>query len=87
MRCEGANKVYTRRADSGFLPPTLSARYSFSQRTLVGTRGNGRDAPSAVIPALAPERGSSTLKSHSSPRERMIGSAEKRTFTRDYRTC
>src|SRR5215831_12198470 len=28
-----------------FLPPRLSARYRFSQGTLAGTRGKGRDAP------------------------------------------
>jgi len=28
-----------------FLRPRLSARYQFSQGTLAGTRGNGRDAP------------------------------------------
>ena len=32
-----------------FLPPRLSARYSFSQRTLVGMRGNGRDAPKPAV--------------------------------------
>ena len=30
-----------------FAAPELSARYRFSQRTLAGTRGNGRDAPKA----------------------------------------
>jgi len=34
---------------NAFLPPRLSARYSFSQRTLVGMRGNGRDAPKAAV--------------------------------------
>ena len=43
-----------------FPPPRLSARCRFSQGTFAGMRGNGRDAPSAVIPALAPERGGST---------------------------
>ena len=28
-----------------FLQPPLRARFRFSQRTLAGTRGNGRDAP------------------------------------------
>jgi hypothetical protein len=43
-----------------FPPPRLSARCRISQETFAGTRANGRVAPSAVIPALAPERESST---------------------------
>jgi hypothetical protein len=35
-------------------PLTLSARYVIRQETFAGTHGNGRDAPSAVIPTLAP---------------------------------
>ena len=34
----------TRHQDA-FLGPRLSARYRFSQGTLAGTRGNGREAP------------------------------------------
>jgi hypothetical protein len=49
--------------------------------TFINAAVNGEDAPIADLPALAPNGGGSTLKSHSSPRERMVGSAEKRTFT------
>jgi hypothetical protein len=34
----------------------LSARCRFSEGTFAGTRGNGRDAPIADLPALAPNR-------------------------------
>ena len=51
--------------EDAFPRPRLSARCRFRQGTFAGTRGKGRDAPSAVIPALAPERGSSTQTGHS----------------------
>ena len=35
--------------EDAFPPPTLSARCRFSQETFVGTRGNARDVPTAVI--------------------------------------
>ena len=47
-----------------FPPPKLNAGCGFRQQTIAGMRRNGRDAPSAVIPALAPERGSSTRSGH-----------------------
>jgi hypothetical protein len=46
--------------------------------------GIGSSAPSAVIPALAPERGSSTLKSHSGPHHPIRGSTKKRTFAPNF---
>ena len=39
-----------------FPPPRLSARYVIRQETFTGTHGNGRDAPKAVILAVATER-------------------------------
>jgi hypothetical protein len=44
-----------------FPPLQLNVRCRLGQATFIGTDGKGREAPSAVIPALAPERGSSTL--------------------------
>jgi len=38
----------TRHQDA-FMGRRLSARYRFSQGTLAGARGNGRDAPKPVI--------------------------------------
>ena len=35
--------------EDAFPTTTLSARYRFSQGTLAGARGNGRDAPKPVI--------------------------------------
>ena len=43
-----------------FLRPRLSARYRFSQATLAGTRGNGRDAPKVAAPGLSNYRRNST---------------------------
>jgi hypothetical protein len=43
-----------------FPPPRLSACCRFSQGTFAQTRGNGRDAPIADLPALTPELGGST---------------------------
>ena len=37
--------LWATRHQDAFLQPRLSARYRFSQGTLAGTRGNGRDAP------------------------------------------
>ena len=48
-----------------FPPPGLSACYVIREKTFAATHGDGRDAPSAVIPSLAPERGSSTLSGSS----------------------
>jgi hypothetical protein len=39
-----------------FLRPRLSGRYRFTQGTLVGTRGNGRDAPIAAVRRTEIER-------------------------------
>jgi hypothetical protein len=36
-----------------FPRPRLNGRYRFSQGTLAGTRGNGRDAPKAAIDPTA----------------------------------
>jgi len=55
-----------------FRPPSLNGRCRFGEATFAGIDGKEEDAPSAVIPALAPERGSSTLKSHSWPTLRMV---------------
>ena len=38
--------------EDAFLRPRLNARYRFSKGTLAGTRGNGRDAPQAVLPVV-----------------------------------
>jgi hypothetical protein len=57
--------------EDAFSPPPLSVRYQFSQGTFRRTRVNGRDAPSAVIPALAPERGSSIQTGPSLYRENL----------------
>ena len=62
-------------------PPEPNARYLFGQATFAGMRGNERDAPIADVPALASERGVSTHCRRSSPRQRLVGSAMKRTFT------
>jgi hypothetical protein len=35
-----------------FPRPRLNGRYRFSQGTLAGTRGNGRDAPKAALPVI-----------------------------------
>src|SRR6516162_5726411 len=43
-----------------FPRPRLRGRCRFSQRTFTRTRSNGRDAPIPDLPALTPERGSST---------------------------
>jgi hypothetical protein len=48
-----------------FPPLRLNVRCRLGQATFIGTDGKGREAPSAVIPALAPERGSSTQSGHS----------------------
>jgi hypothetical protein len=56
MGTEGPLSIFPRRDPGGitngrkghqdaFLRPRLSARYRFSQGTLAGTHGNGRDAP------------------------------------------
>jgi hypothetical protein len=59
------SKPSARRSEMGhedqFPSPRPSDRCRFSQKTFGSPSGNGRGAPSAVIPALAPERGSSTL--------------------------
>jgi hypothetical protein len=55
-RRERPERVYEGR----FALASPSAGYEFRKETIAGPHGNGRDAPSAVIPALAPERGSST---------------------------
>jgi hypothetical protein len=51
-----------------FPPIRLSAGCGFRKETIARMRRNGRDASSAVIPALALERGSSTLSGHSARR-------------------
>jgi hypothetical protein len=43
-----------------FPPTRLSAGCGFRNETIAGMRRNGRDAPTADVPALAPERGDST---------------------------
>ena len=47
--------------EDAFPRPRLSARYRFSQGTLAGTRGNGRDAPTAVT---YPNGGEPSLATH-----------------------
>ena len=64
-----------------FALASLSAGYEFRKETIAGTHGNERDAPSAVIPALAPERGSSTQSRRSLPSIRMPARAPKPIFT------
>jgi hypothetical protein len=39
-----------------------SGRYRFSQETIAGTLGNGRNAPIADLPAFIPERVSSSSR-------------------------
>jgi len=39
-----------------FLRPRLNARCRFSQETFAGTRGNGRDAPEAVVREIGGNR-------------------------------
>jgi hypothetical protein len=48
-----------------FPPPRLIASYGFRKETIAGMRRNGRDAPTPDLRALALDRVSSTLKSHS----------------------
>ena len=36
--------------EDAFARPRLSARYRFSEGTLAGAPGNGRDAPKAALP-------------------------------------
>jgi hypothetical protein len=43
-----------------FLRPRLSARCRFSQGTFARTRGNGRDAPIADLPAVTLDGRAST---------------------------
>ena len=43
-----------------FVPPKLSARSVITTQTVAATRGDGRDAPEAVVSVTAIERGSST---------------------------
>jgi hypothetical protein len=42
----------------------LSVSCGFRKETIAGMRRNGRDAPIPDLPALTPERGSSTLSGH-----------------------
>ena len=64
-----------------FPRPALSARCRSGQETFAGVRGNGRDAPSAVIPALALERGSSTPSGRSLQATAIRRNAPQETFT------
>jgi len=48
-----------------FRPPSLNGGCRLGKATFAGVGGKAEDAPSAVIPALAPERGSSTLSRRS----------------------
>ena len=44
-------------ASQRFPPTRLSVGCGFRKETIAGMRRNGRDAPTADVPALAPERG------------------------------
>ena len=88
----GRDRAALRRAN----PPGAGARADVARPVRWGLffenrRARGRQhfgmRQGAANCGVVGERLNSSLKSHSSPRERMIGSAEKRTFTRDYRTC
>ena len=62
-----------------FLRPRLSARYRFHQGILAGTRGNGRDAPRAVIGVAPCEQArsirSGTFDQHQCGKRREEGGA------------
>ena len=47
----GARSMTGMGHEDAFPQPTLSARSRISQRTFARTRGNGQDAPIAVVPA------------------------------------
>jgi hypothetical protein len=73
-RYHHSSAVYSSRSPVGYFdqfPPTsLSVGCRFGQRTFAGATRNGKDASySVTVPALAPERGSSTSKPRS-PRGR-----------------
>src|ERR1700730_11919042 len=46
--------------EDAFPRPRANGRCRVGQGTIAGTRGNGEDAPTADVPALARERGDST---------------------------
>ena len=48
-----------------FPPARLNAGCGFRKETIAGMRRNWRDAPIPDLPVLLPERGGSTLMSHS----------------------
>src|SRR4051795_2414881 len=52
-----------------------------------GTHGNGRNAPIPDLRLTTMEPPGSTLKSHSWPRQRIVGSTRKRSFAPDFCTC
>ena len=48
-----------------FSQPRASGRCRFGEGTFASTHGNGQDAPIPDLPVRTPERGGSTLSSHS----------------------
>jgi hypothetical protein len=58
---------------SQFLPPRLSARSVISKQTVVATRGNGRDAPSADFASSAEWRRKQALQGSSLERSSGLG--------------
>jgi hypothetical protein len=69
-----------------FLPTSLSAGCGFRKETIAGMRRNGRDAPIPDLRGAAIEPLESTHCRPSSARQRMVGSAVKRTFAPDFYT-
>jgi len=54
--------------------PTTNGRCGFGKETFAGTRGNGREAPKPAVRQSWVERVKPTLRRHSPPRQRMVGS-------------
>jgi hypothetical protein len=62
----------------------MSAGCGLIKETITGMRGNGRDAPIAVLRCSHAEWRGSTLPRPSRRRQQTVGSAEKRTFAPDF---